>query len=116
VHRHEGTRPTVIASSVLRLDIHQLLGWHHVGVQVCHDPKRAGDDQSDYEHAECQRQHVVGIVRPGCDVQEEDEVDTHLATARTARPVVTPGPHSRDVLAAQKEVAVRMTASTRPIR
>src|ERR1700722_1047578 len=36
------------------------------------------------------------------------------AMARTARPRATPGPQSSDVLATQKEIAVRMTARASP--
>ena len=60
------------------MQIHQLGRRHHVVVQIGHDPQRAGDDQEHDEHAERQRQHVVGVVRPGGDVQEEDQVNAHL--------------------------------------
>ena len=34
--------------------------------------------QEDDEHAKRERQHVVGVVRSGGDVQEEDQVNAHL--------------------------------------
>jgi len=50
----------------------------HAVVQIPHDPKRPSGDQGYDEHAKRQRQHVVGVVRSGGDVQEEDQVNTHL--------------------------------------
>ena len=35
--------------------------------------------------------------------------------ARTTSPIATPGPHKSDVLATQKDVAVRRTASANPV-
>ena len=36
------------------------------------------DQQEHDQHAEGQRQHVVGVVGPGGDVQEEHQVHAHL--------------------------------------
>jgi hypothetical protein len=59
--------------SVLHMQIHELGRGHHVVVQIRHDPERAGDHQGYDEHAKRERQYVVGIVRTGRDVQEEDQ-------------------------------------------
>ena len=63
---------------MLHLQIHQLGHGHHVVVQICHDPERSGNDQEHDEQAEGERQHVVGVVRSGRDVQEKDQVNAHL--------------------------------------
>ena len=60
--------------SGLHMQIHQLGRRHHVVVQVGHDAQRPGDDDGHDEHAKRQRQHVVGVVRSGGDVQEKDQV------------------------------------------
>ena len=49
---------------------------------MAHDPDRAKDDEADDQDAEGQRQHVVGVVRPGGDVQEEDDVDADLGNGK----------------------------------
>jgi hypothetical protein len=41
--------------SGLHMQIHQLGRWHHVVVQIGHDPERPHDDQEHDEHAERQR-------------------------------------------------------------
>ncbi len=58
----------------------------HVGVEVEHDPHRAGDDEADDQRAEGERERVVGVVRAGGDVQEEDEVDAHLGDRQRREP------------------------------
>jgi len=35
-------------------------------------------DVENLEHAEHQRQHIVGVVRRGGDVQEKNQVNSHL--------------------------------------
>jgi integrase/recombinase XerD len=60
------------------LQVHQLCRRHHVVVQIRHDQKRSDDDQGDDQHTERQRHHVVGVVRPRGDMQEEHQVDAHL--------------------------------------
>jgi hypothetical protein len=64
--------------SALHLQIHQLGRRHHIGVQICHDPKRSSDHKGYDEHAKGQRQHVIGVVSSGSDVQEEDQVNANL--------------------------------------
>src|SRR5215471_10058518 len=44
------------------LHLHHLLHRHQVLVEVIHDPQRSADHQRNGEHAERQRQHVVGVV------------------------------------------------------
>ena len=50
-------------------------------------------DEEDDKHAEGQRQHVVGVVRAGGDVQEEHQMHAHLGDGehdqghRNGRPV-----------------------------
>ena len=63
---------------MLHVQIHQVCRWHHVIVQICHDEKRSDDHQGDNQHTERQRHHVVGVVRPRGDMQEEDKMDPHL--------------------------------------
>jgi hypothetical protein len=63
---------------VLHLQIHQFGRGHHVGVRICRDPKRSGGHEAYDEHAKGQRQHVIGVVRSGGDVQEADEVNADL--------------------------------------
>ena len=46
--------------------------------EMVHDPQRAGDDDPDDQHAEGERQRVVGVVGTGRDVQEEGEMHAHL--------------------------------------
>ena len=73
-------------------------------------------DQEHDENAERQRQHVVGVVRPGRDVQEEHQMNAHLGDGEDGKPERRrPGAHSSDVLATQNDVAVRTTARTNPI-
>ena len=57
---------------MLHVQVHELGRQHHVVVQIRHDPERPDDDQEHDEDAERQRQHVVGVVRSGGNVQEED--------------------------------------------
>ena len=66
------------AATSLPLHLHDAFHRHHVVVHVIHDPQRSDDQQEHDQHAERQRQHVVGVVRPGGDVQEEDQVNAHL--------------------------------------
>jgi len=70
--------PPPFRDSVLHLQIHQLCRRHHVVVQICHDQERSDHDQDDDQHTERQRHHVVGVVRPGGDMQEEHQMDAHL--------------------------------------
>src|SRR6266403_1672806 len=62
----------------LPLHLHDLVHWHHVVVEVCHDPDRSADHKEDDQDPERQRQHVVGVVRPRGDVQEEHQMHAHL--------------------------------------
>ena len=75
------------------------------------------DDQEHDEQAERQRQHVIGVVRSGGDVQEKTPGE-HPSARWQARPdpTATPGGHSNEVLATQNEVAVRITARTQSNR
>src|SRR5262249_39181133 len=66
---------TLHALDVLRLSAlhpHHLIHGQHVLVQMVNDPERAADDQRDDKDTESQRQHRVGIVRSGRDVQKEN--------------------------------------------
>jgi hypothetical protein len=60
--------------------------------QVVHDPDRAGDDQEHDQDAEGERQDVVGVVRAGGDVEEEDEVHAHLGDGEDHRATGMAGP------------------------
>ena len=64
--------------SALHMQIHQVGRWHHVGVQICHDPKRSADYEDYDEHSKGQRQDVIGVVSSGGDMQEEDQVNADL--------------------------------------
>jgi hypothetical protein len=55
----------------LALHLHDLIHRHHVVVEVGHDPERSGHHENDDQDTESQRQHVIGVVGPGGDVQEE---------------------------------------------
>ena len=113
--RGSAMAPARDVSSVPHVQIHQLRRRHHVAVEIGHDPQRAGDDQDHREDAERQRQHIVGVVRPGRDVQEEDQVDAHLGDGEHDEAQGNARPHSRPVLATQNDVAVKPTASSNPI-
>jgi len=55
---------------------HSLHGHrHHVAVEIGDDPDRAGDDEKDDQHAEGERQNIVGAVGAAAQMQKEDEVD-----------------------------------------
>src|SRR5258706_15414776 len=65
-------------SPPLALHLHDPIHRHHVVVEVRHDPERSGHHQKHDQDAECQRQHVVGVVGPRGDVQEKHQVHAHL--------------------------------------
>src|SRR6516162_486383 len=60
------------------LHLHHLMHRHHVLAEVVHDPQRSADHQRDDEHAERQRQNVVGVVGSRGDVQKENQMHAHL--------------------------------------
>ena len=57
---------------MLPLHLHDLIHRHHVVIEVRHDPERSADHKEHDQDAERQRQHVVGVVRPRGDVQENN--------------------------------------------
>src|SRR6202163_4572085 len=71
-------RPQARAAGRLALHPHDLIHRHHVVVEVRHDPERTADHKNDDQDAERQRQHVVGVVGSGGDVQEEYQMHAHL--------------------------------------
>ena len=74
-------------ASVLHTHAHRLGRRHqHVLVQIGHDPHRAGDHHEYDEHAEGERQDIVGAFRPGGDVQEEHQVNAHLGDGEDSEP------------------------------
>lgn len=88
---------------------------HHVRVHICHDPHGAGDHDEYDENAKGEREHVVGAFRPAGDVQEKHEVNAHLGNGEDSEPEkYAPGQISV-VFATQNDVAVRTTATNRPI-
>src|SRR6266403_2133592 len=64
--------------TVLPLHLHNLIHRHHVVVEVRHDPERSAHHKDDDQNAEGERQHVIGVVGPRGDVQEEHQVHAHL--------------------------------------
>ena len=66
------------ALSALHVQIHLLRGHRHVAVEIPHDPERSSADQEYDEHAKRECQHIVRTVRCAGDMQEEDQVNTHL--------------------------------------
>ena len=78
--------------------------------------KRAEHHQTHDQHAERQRQHVIGIVRVGGDVQEEDEVDAHLGDGEHQQCATAARVHRRrSVPPTQNEAAVSATAMASPM-
>jgi hypothetical protein len=57
------------------LHLHQFLHRSHVVIQVPHDPQGTEHNQTNDQHSEGEREHVVFIVRVCGDVQEEDQMD-----------------------------------------
>ena len=88
---------------------------HHVRVHICHDPHCAGDHDEYDENAKGEREYVVGAFRPGGDVQEEHQVHPHLGDGEDSEAQNTPPGQISEVLAAQKDVAVRRTARNSPV-
>ena len=71
----------------------------------------------DDQHAEGERQHVVGVVGPGRDVQEEGEVDAHLRDReRRERHRHAGRVDEAGAAATQNEPTVSPAASTSPMR
>src|SRR5258708_3160018 len=64
---------------LVAVDLHDLVHRHLVVVEVCHDPDRSADHKESDQDPERQRQHVVGVVRPRGDVQEEHQMHAHLS-------------------------------------
>src|ERR1700704_5164126 len=67
-----------VARTLLPLHLHDRIHRHHVVVEVCHDPERPDHHQKDDQHSERQREHIIGVVGPGGDVQVEHYVHAHL--------------------------------------
>src|SRR3984957_10333975 len=57
---------------------HELIHRQHIVVEISHDPQRSSDHQEHDQHAEGEREHIVGIVGARGDVQEEHQMHAHL--------------------------------------
>src|SRR5271156_4356584 len=79
-HIHSSSTGEMSLEPIFTLSLHleQVVHRHHVRIQMAHDPERTRNDERDDEDAEGKRQHVVGIVRTGTDVQKEYQVNSHL--------------------------------------
>jgi hypothetical protein len=84
-------RAEIAASFQLSLHFHDGGCGQHVRIEIGHDPERAADDEHGDEDAEGKREHVVGVVRPGTDMQEEHQVNPHLGDGEHGKP----GRHAR---------------------
>jgi hypothetical protein len=86
--------------------------FHHVpsfSFRFCHDRERADDDQEYDEHAERERQNIVGTVRSRRDVKEEHQVHSDGGRLRWIAPV-----HPGDVLHLEGEVESLIPPKTKP--
>jgi hypothetical protein len=70
----------------LPLHLHDGGCGQHIRIEIGHDPQRPADDQGDDQDAEGKRDHIVGIVRPGTDVQEKYQVNPHLRDGEHGKP------------------------------
>src|SRR5258708_2423839 len=66
------------ATRRLALHLHELTHRHYVVVEVHQNPDQTVDPEEHDQDAEGQRQHVIGVVGPGGDMQEEHQVHAHL--------------------------------------